>query len=113
MRILLVEDDAYLADSMLRALGKRGYKVTWKKNVKFAREALQEQDFDLAVLDYDLGLGGIGPDLLPDLDEKGVSAVLYSGLPRDVDIPQVSKGNPENLFEFLANYAEEFEKNAE
>lgn len=104
MRILLVEDSAYLADSMLRALGIRGYKVTWKKNVKFAREALQEQEFDIAVLDYDLGLGGIGPDLIPDLEEKGIPAVLYSGLPREVDIPQVPKGNPEHLFKYLEEF---------
>jgi two-component system OmpR family response regulator len=58
MNILLIEDDAVLADGLLHTLGKTGYSVTHATTGTYAEHLLLAQDFDLIVLD--LGL--------PDID---------------------------------------------
>lgn len=63
MNILLIEDDAVLADGLIHTLGKSGYLVTCATTGTYAEQLLQAQDFDLIVLD--LGLPDIdGLDLL-------------------------------------------------
>jgi two-component system OmpR family response regulator len=54
MRILLVEDDHVLGDAMLRSLEQAGYAVDWAKNGVTADTALQDQVYDLALLDLGL-----------------------------------------------------------
>jgi len=58
MNILLIEDDAVLADGLIHTLGDSGYSVTCATTGAYAEHLLQAQDFDLIVLD--LGL--------PDMD---------------------------------------------
>ncbi|MGR9045381.1 MAG: response regulator [Gammaproteobacteria bacterium] len=58
MKILLVEDDAVLADGLIHTLGGSGYSVSCATNGGYAEHLLKAQDFDLIVLD--LGL--------PDMD---------------------------------------------
>lgn len=58
MNILLIEDDAVLADGLIHTLGANGYLVTCATTSAYAEQLLQAQDFDLIVLD--LGL--------PDMD---------------------------------------------
>jgi two-component system OmpR family response regulator len=58
MNILLIEDDAILADGLIHTLGASGYLVTCATTSAYAEQLLQAQDFDLIVLD--LGL--------PDMD---------------------------------------------
>jgi two-component system OmpR family response regulator len=58
MNILLIEDDAVLADGLLHTLSKTGYSVTNATTGAYAEHLLLAQDFDLIVLD--LGL--------PDID---------------------------------------------
>ena len=58
MNILLIEDDAVLADGLLHTLAKSGYTVTCATTGAYAEHILLAQDFDLIVLD--LGL--------PDID---------------------------------------------
>jgi two-component system OmpR family response regulator len=63
MNILLIEDDAVLADGLIHTLGKNGYLVTCATTGTYAEQLLQAQDFDLIVLD--LGLPDMdGLDLL-------------------------------------------------
>jgi two-component system OmpR family response regulator len=63
MNILLIEDDAVLADGLIHTLGKSGYLVTCATSSAHAEQLLQAQDFDLIVLD--LGLPDMdGLDLL-------------------------------------------------
>lgn len=54
MSILLVEDDAVLADGLIHALGQSGYRVTQAGNAAAAESLLQAQTFDLVVLDLGL-----------------------------------------------------------
>ncbi|MGR9051462.1 MAG: response regulator [Gammaproteobacteria bacterium] len=58
MKILLVEDDAVLADGLTHTLGKSGFSVTCATSGVYAEQLLKASDFDLIVLD--LGL--------PDMD---------------------------------------------
>ena len=58
MNILLVEDDAILADGLVHTLNKTGYSVTCAKTGSYAEQIIQAHDFDLIILD--LGL--------PDMD---------------------------------------------
>ena len=62
MRILLVEDDALLADGLARSLRQSGYIVEVASDGKTAARWLETETFDLAILD--LGL--------PELDGSAV-----------------------------------------
>ena len=57
MRVLLVEDDAMIAQGLQAALRQAGYAVDWMRDGKSATLALQPAVFDLILLD--LGLPGI------------------------------------------------------
>jgi two-component system, OmpR family, response regulator len=54
MRILVAEDDAILADGVMRTLRQSGYAVDWVKNGVEADTALDTEDFDLLILDIGL-----------------------------------------------------------
>jgi two-component system OmpR family response regulator len=54
MRILVAEDDAVLADGVMRTLRHSGYAVDWVKNGAEAESALATDRFDLLILDLGL-----------------------------------------------------------
>ena len=54
MRILVAEDDAILADGVVRALRQAGYAVDWVKDGIEADAALEANPFDLLILDIGL-----------------------------------------------------------
>jgi two-component system OmpR family response regulator len=54
MNILLVEDDAVLADGLAYTLSHTGYSVTCATTAAYAEHLLLAQDFDLIVLDLGL-----------------------------------------------------------
>ncbi len=54
MRILIAEDDPYLASGVQHALRHAGYAVDWVKNGLEADTALQTNQFDLLILDIGL-----------------------------------------------------------
>lgn len=57
MRVLLVEDDLQLGESLEAALGLEGYAVDWLNSGEPVRAALMSTPYDLLVLD--LGLPGV------------------------------------------------------
>jgi two-component system response regulator QseB len=60
MRILLVEDDHLLADSLAQALKADGYFVDWLGDGKLAASLLRIEKFDLVILDQRLpGFSGL------------------------------------------------------
>ncbi len=63
MRILLVEDDQLLGDSVSQALDAEGYAVAWLRDGDQAAAALATETFDLVVLDRRLP-GKSGIDIL-------------------------------------------------
>lgn len=54
MRVLLVEDDELLGDGLRTGLMQVGYTVDWTKNGLAADQALQNETFDLVILDLTL-----------------------------------------------------------
>lgn len=69
MRILLVEDDALLADGLARSLRQSGYLVEVASDGPTADRWLQDGEFDLTLLD--LGLPGLdGSEVLQRLRQR-------------------------------------------
>lgn len=59
-RILLVDDETVFTDNMTRLLTARGYSVTAADSGAVALEVLEENDFDVIVLDLKMpGMDGI------------------------------------------------------
>jgi two-component system OmpR family response regulator len=54
MRILVAEDDAILADGVMRSLRQSGFAVDWVRNGLEADTALDANQFDLLILDIGL-----------------------------------------------------------
>lgn len=54
MRLLLVEDDHNLGGSLAKALEKHAYGVDWRQDGESALAALENDDFDAAILDINL-----------------------------------------------------------
>lgn len=57
MRLLIVEDDALLADGLARSLRQSGYAVDWVDSAERALLATEHESFDLVILD--VGLPGV------------------------------------------------------
>jgi len=82
MNILLIEDDAVLADGLIHTLGGSGYSVTCATNGAYAKQLLQAQDFDLIVLD--LGLPDMdGLELLRRLRSRKIQLPIMILTARD------------------------------
>jgi two-component system OmpR family response regulator len=82
MRILLIEDDAVLADGLIHTLSSSGYVVTVATSGNYAQQLLTAQDFDLIVLD--LGLPDMdGLELLRKLRHRKVPLPIMILTARD------------------------------
>jgi DNA-binding response OmpR family regulator len=57
MRLLIVEDDALLADGLARSLRQSGYAVDWVDSAERAILAVEHESFDVVILD--IGLPGM------------------------------------------------------
>ena len=53
-KLLLVEDDQNLGQTLSERLEKEGYKVCWATNQAEAQHAINSQTFDLVILDVGL-----------------------------------------------------------
>jgi DNA-binding NtrC family response regulator len=82
IRVLLVEDEATLRQSCATVLAAEGYRVTACARGAEARQHLQRQPFDVALLDHYLG-DLTGMELLPDcLDANpDMLVILMTGKP--------------------------------
>jgi two-component system, OmpR family, response regulator QseB len=70
MRVLLVEDDAMIAQGLQTALRQGGFAVDWMRDGKSAAAALQTSVFDVALLDLGLPHRD-GLDVLRELRKRG------------------------------------------
>lgn len=69
MRILLVEDDAMIGESIRTSLRNEGYVVDWIRDGRTVMPSLSTEHFDLVLLDIGLP-GKSGLDILRDLRAK-------------------------------------------
>jgi len=82
MRVLLVEDDAMIAEAAACGLKDSGYAVDWIKNGGQVVSAVQAQPYDLILLD--LGLPGCdGLQILAELRAAGCSVPILIVTARD------------------------------
>ncbi len=58
MRLLLIEDDLMIGESLRSALRLEGYAVDWVRDVAAANATLTSERFDLVLLDLGLPVGG-------------------------------------------------------
>jgi len=70
MRVLVVEDDPMIGDSMQRGLKKNGFAVDWVRDGRAAELALGNGVYDMMVLDLGLPRKG-GLELLGQMRERG------------------------------------------
>jgi two-component system, OmpR family, response regulator QseB len=82
MRLLLVEDDAMIAQGLQTALRQGGFAVDWMRDGKNAAAALQTPDFDAVLLDLGLPLRD-GIDVLRELRKRGDSTPVIILTARD------------------------------
>ena len=60
MRVLLVDDEQELVETLAERLGIRGIEARWATNGDRALEIIDQENFDLAVLDVKIpGINGI------------------------------------------------------
>ncbi len=71
MRVLLVEDDQQLGDSVSQALSAEGYAVDWLDDGALVAGAMQSGSFDLVLLDVRLP-GQSGVDILRGLRAENI-----------------------------------------
>jgi two-component system OmpR family response regulator/two-component system response regulator QseB len=70
MRLLLVEDDRMIGESLRTALKLEGHAVDWVTDAQLASTTLATERFDLALLDIGLPKGN-GVDVLRELRARG------------------------------------------
>ncbi len=89
MRILLVEDDLMIGESVLEALCAEGYATDWVKNGESADTAARTCAYDLLVLD--LGLPGMdGLEVLRALRARKQSVPVIIATARDAVEQRIS-----------------------
>ncbi|HZE92260.1 MAG TPA: response regulator [Rhizobacter sp.] len=75
MRLLLVEDDHMIGDSLRIALRQEGYAVDWVRDVASAKATLSSERFDLVLLDIGLPEGGPQGSAAAAGDESGLAVL--------------------------------------
>jgi two-component system OmpR family response regulator len=82
MRILLVEDDSMIGESLLDLLRAEHYAVDWVRDGALADKVLRDESYDLVLLD--LGLPGMdGLDVLRALRQRGNRVPVLIATARD------------------------------
>lgn len=76
-RVLLVEDEVVLAETLLLSLKKLGYECSHARTLKEAREFLKKSRFDLMILDRNLP-DGEGTRLLKDPNRANAMTLILS-----------------------------------
>ena len=82
MRILLVEDDAMIANGLMTALRQEGHALDWMRDGRQAAAALQSDKFDLVLLDLGLPERD-GLDVLREMRRRADSTPVIIVTARD------------------------------
>lgn len=75
-KILLAEDDESLGQTLLEELSNEGYEVKWCSNYQQALRSINEDQFDIFILDVTLG-DGSGFDLAIELRKVSQAPFLF------------------------------------
>ncbi len=74
--ILLIEDEAAIADTLVYALQAEGFEVVWRSLGQTGLAALAERDFDLAILDVGLP-DGSGFELCKEIRKTSEIPLMF------------------------------------
>lgn len=77
MKVLLVEDEIDIAVPINRFFSSLGWKCSVAKNLNTAIELLEEETFDICILDLFLGREK-GSELIPILNDKGIPVIVLT-----------------------------------
>lgn len=75
-RVLLVEDDASLGQTLVERLAKEGHHVEWARSVRDARARLEAHAWDLAIVDVRLP-DGSGFGLARELRGRSAMPIMF------------------------------------
>src|ERR1700727_751612 len=89
MRVLLVEDDAMIAQGLQTALRQSGFAVDWMRDGRSAAGALQGSVFDVVLLDLGLPHQD-GIEVLRDLRKRGDATPVIILTARDEIQPRIA-----------------------
>lgn len=82
MRLLLVEDDSMIGESIRQGLRQDGFTVDWAQDGRVAEQALASEPYDLLLLDLGLPRKS-GLDLLKDVRRRGNTLPILIVTARD------------------------------
>lgn len=99
MRILLVEDDPMIGDSVRKGLCQDGFVVDWVEDGEAAELALKSHDYDLMVLDQGLPRKA-GLEVLQSLRQRGNALPVLIATARD-EVPARVKGLDSGADDYL------------
>lgn len=99
MRVLLIEDDKILGDGLRAGLTMEGYAVDWLSNGAEAGHALQNQTYELVVLDLNLP-GKPGMEILKDMRKRKIQTPVLILTARDT-VPDRIKGLDSGADDFV------------
>jgi two-component system phosphate regulon response regulator PhoB len=75
-RLLLVEDDTSLGQTLQERLTKKSYEVVWAKTISQAREQVKKNHYDLVILDVGLP-DGSGFDFAKEIKKTKVAPLIF------------------------------------
>jgi two-component system, OmpR family, response regulator len=79
-KILLVDDEVAFANNISKLISKRGYDIITVYNGESAVQAVDEQDFDVIVLDLKMpGMDGMAALKLIKGKKPGVEVIILTG----------------------------------
>lgn len=99
-KVLVVDDEPEVLDSLLDYLGMRGYAVEGASSVSAAKLHLDRNDFDAAVLDVNLS-GESGLTLLEDMHagDQDLSVIIITGKPSADTAIKALRGNADDYLQ--------------
>jgi DNA-binding response OmpR family regulator len=94
-RILLVEDDAIIASGLQYSLEQEGYAVTHARNVGAALNYVNNDSFDLAILDMQIP-GGSGFDVQEALKNTATAVIFLTVIDDEGNLVRAFEGGAED-----------------
>ncbi len=106
--VLILEDDAGIRTLQRMHLERAGYVVEVAANVEEARQLIRNLEFDLLVLDYQLGEGENGLEFYRRLHSEGedIAAILVTGFTDEVRILEAMRAGVRDFIPKTANFVE-------
>lgn len=98
LNILILEDNA--GELIKMYLDRRGYKCYTAKTLIGAHLVLDQEKIDLALVDVQLSGGDLGTDILPELKERDIPAIIVTAFDEADVLRKQSAGYLAKPFDF-------------